>query len=117
MQPLLENKASLRTKKVGMPKRVLALLYEDRIEIFDNSGNLELRALLQQINSAGSRQGIIYFTVEGHYFSLDFTSMARRAGFSAFGALGAAVGALSNPAVKIAQTWVYTMQQNGVRFN
>jgi len=117
MQPLLENKAGLRTKKVGMPKKVTVTLYNDTIELHDSHDDLELRASLSQIENTGSKRGIIYFTVQDHYFSIDFTySLARTAAFSAFGGIGAAIGAATSPGVKIAQQWVYTMQQNGVRF-
>jgi len=117
MQSILENKAGLRTKKVGMPKKVKATLYHDTIELHDSNGNLALRVSLSQIENAGSRRGMIYFTAQNHYFSIDFTySMARTAAFSAFGGIGAAIGAATSPGVKIAQQWVNMMQQDGVRF-
>ena len=113
---LLDNSAGLRKGKVGYPSKVRVMLYNDHIELHDKNGNPLLNAPLSSLTNANLKSSTVIFTADGQYYSLDFTPLSRRVGFSAFGGLGALVGEATNPARKTAQAWALAMEQNGVRF-
>lgn len=113
---LLDNNAGLRKGKVGYPSKVRVMLYSDHIELHDKNGNQLLNAPLSSLINANLKSSTVIFTADGQYYSLDFTPLSRRAGFGAFGGLGALIGEATNPARKTAQAWALAMEQNGVRF-
>ena len=117
-QPLLRNRAGLRThERQTLPKAIVALLYTDRIEAYDRDGKLDLRALLRQINSASVRGRVVTLSIDGYYFSLDFTPMTRTPGSRTYGAVAAprsSFDVITGPADYVARRWTRTMERYGV---
>jgi hypothetical protein len=116
MQPLLDTKLFIRTKRgPGMTQHARAILYSDHIEITGKHGDLILKADLNQLQNVKTERLLIQFTVRDQYFLLVFSS-ARTVAFKLMGAIGVLLGLLADPTRKTVQTWVSTMQQNGVHF-
>ena len=114
--PVLQNGAGLRKGKIGFPTSVQATLYAGRIEV-EKNGEVVVKAPLNQITSARIQTSVVSFKLaNGQYFSLDFQSTARRAGFAAFGGVGALVGAYTGQGRKIAQQWAMSLESSGVKF-
>ncbi len=116
MQPLLDTKVFLRTKLgPGRANGARAILYSDHIEITSRRGDLILKTDLHQLQNVKTQNRMIQFTVQDRYFLLVFSS-GRTELFRFMGLLGKLLGATIDPTRATAQTWVTTMQQNGVHF-
>jgi hypothetical protein len=110
MEPILEDKAGFRKGKVGFPTTTVATLYSNRIEVADGNGELVAKVPLTKIDRVNFSSSILSIQLtNGQRFSLDFQSIARRAAFSAFGAVGALIGAYTGNGRKIAQEWAYNL--------
>ena len=117
MHPLLDTKVFLRTKQgPGRANGARAVLYSDHIEITSRHGDPILNAALNQLQNVKTQRRMIQFTVQDRYFLLVFSS-GRTVLFGFMGLIGKILGLVADSTPQTAQTWVSTMQQNGVHFN
>ncbi|PIP09058.1 MAG: hypothetical protein COX51_00795 [Syntrophobacteraceae bacterium CG23_combo_of_CG06-09_8_20_14_all_50_8] len=106
MQPILKNKAALRKSLVGFPTSVIAVLYEDHLEIQDKGGRPMMNYRLNQLTDAVKGWGIIRFKVDGQLVVLEFVSTVNK--------FFCPLGMLLSSGRRIAVQWQEALSQRGV---
>jgi hypothetical protein len=104
-KPILQDNAGLRKGRIGLPSKVQATLYVNRIEI-EKKGELIAKIPFTQIDKIKFFGNVIGLHLSnGKFISLDFMSLARRATFGATGGVGIMVGAYTGRGRTVAQVW------------
>jgi hypothetical protein len=75
LTPIKQHTAVLHKGKISVPKDVLAMLFEDRLEVVDDGTKANIiSAPLEQLQNLKKSASTLFFTYQNETFALAFTT-------------------------------------------
>lgn len=113
--PLLENDVGLNVGKLSFRRQAKALLFADRIDIYNKKAEKTQTINISQIENIKVYIATMSFKADGKYYVFDFTPTSRRTVASLFGAIGMLLSSIGDPGKEVAKAWRDQLNRLGVQ--